>query len=86
MARLLTNSLTRISHKGPRREHLSRHEWFPAVIDSVYLFSSIAATFDPSILGDAGAYLDDCVPHDDRLPENAKSYVRCHPYQSFLNG
>ena len=34
---------------------------------------TIAAAFDPTIINDAGAYLDDSVPHNDLLPDYAKS-------------
>lgn len=35
--------------------------------------TQIAAAFDPSLVAHPGAYLDDCVPHDERIPDNCKS-------------
>jgi len=34
--------------------------------------TQIVAAFDPSILTSPGAYLNDCVIHDDQLPDIAK--------------
>lgn len=42
---------------------------------SCHFYSQIVAAFDPSIVTSPGAYLNDCVIHDDQLPDSAKDEV-----------
>lgn len=42
---------------------------------SLSFYSQIVAAFDPSIVTSPGAYLNDCVIHDDQLPDSAKDEV-----------
>lgn len=47
-----------------------------ARLRSSFLCSQIVASFDPAIVNSPGAFLNDCVIHDDLIPDHVKDEVR----------